>query len=481
LFLFSCGSNFSKTKLPISNTSEEAKKLFNDAYLLTQIFKEDEAKAKLIKAIEIDPNFGMAYILLSSLSINTGSETDEYYEKAFNLSDKLNEVEKCFLEIRKASRENDSDKRLEYSRKLVELIPENAIAHQRLSWSYWQTAKIENMRASAENAIKMDKNYIMAYSDLANSYMFNEPIDYQIAEKYAKNALSLNKNESFFHVLVGDVLRAQNKLEEAAKKYDDAYKTGTNNFLSAAKAGHAYSFISDFEARERFNQAIKDARNPNQKFNTEKYIIYTHLYGGDFQKGHTQLLKLMNKINAFGFSDEEKNEWMSDLYWNEYFILSHSGKHAEAKKALSNKGDVDLEIAKKSKNKLALKNTKSNLLWLESHSEIMKGNYDIAKTQLSKLKEMVSGENNPTKYDGYNNLMGMVHLMSGNARLAVDHFQKVEDQSNIYFTYFNGLALKANGNMAKAKEIFKSVATYNFNGLIYTAVRNKAIKEVEKG
>ena len=58
---------------------------------------------------------------------------------------------------------------------------------------------------------------------------------------------------------------------------------------------------------------------------------------------------------------------------------------------------------------------------------------------------------------------------------------QVINPSNIYFTYFNGLAYKASGNSNKAKELFKEVATHNFNGLNYTVVRNKAIKEIEKG
>ena len=37
------------------------------------------------------------------------------------------------------------------------------------------------------------------------------------------------------------------------------------------------------------------------------------------------------------------------------------------------------------------------------------------------------------------------------------------------------------GNIEKAKKLFQEVATHNFNGLNYTVVRNKAIKEIEKG
>ena len=46
---------------------------------------------------------------------------------------------------------------------------------------------------------------------------------------------------------------------------------------------------------------------------------------------------------------------------------------------------------------------------------------------------------------------------------------------------FEELNLTACKLAKKAKELFQEVATHNFNGLNYTFVRNKAIKEIEKG
>ena len=161
--------------------------------------------------------------------------------------------------------------------------------------------------------------------------------------------------------------------------------------------------------------------------------------------------------------------------------MSHSGQYDAAKTALDEKKEIDIVMAKRSKNERAVKNTESSYLWMESHLEIMKGNYDGAKRKLAKLKEMVSSESNPQKYDGYHNLMGMANLMSGNAEKGVEHFEKVVNQSNIYFQYYKGLAYKTSGDLDKAKEIFQSVATHNFNDLNYTAVRNKALKELGKG
>ena len=77
--------------------------------------------------------------------------------------------------------------------------------------------------------------------------------------------------------------------------------------------------------------------------------------------------------------------------------------------------------------------------------------------------------------------MGMANLMSGNAKKGIEHFEAVVEEENIYFQYFKGLSNIADGKIDAAKETFKFVATYNFIGLIYTMVRNKAIEEIAKG
>ena len=145
------------------------------------------------------------------------------------------------------------------------------------------------------------------------------------------------------------------------------------------------------------------------------------------------------------------------------------------------KGKIDMKLAKLSKNDRSTFDTESTLLWMESHLEIMKGNYDKAKLKLDDLKKRFFDSSDPKRFDGYNNLMGMANLMSGNAEKGIEHFENVLDEGNIYFQYFKGLSYKASGKLNEAKEIFNYVAKYNFNGLVYTVVRNKAIDEIKKG
>ena len=222
IVIYSCGSNESSTRIPVSSKSVEAKELLHQAMKLNSISQGDKAKEKLLKAIELDPDFGFAYLMLSTFGTNTVKETDSYYERAISLKDKLNDVERCMLEVRGSYRENDLEKRMKYSKKILDLIPDNAFAHLRMAYTYWESADIENSRKYLLSSIEKDKYYSEPYGALIQNYMFYEPKSYEKAEKYANQILSLYKNESYHHVALGDVYRGQNKLEKAAEKYDDA-------------------------------------------------------------------------------------------------------------------------------------------------------------------------------------------------------------------------------------------------------------------
>ena len=112
LLIVSCGSTESVTKIPVSTKSIEAEKLLHDALKLNSISKGDKAKKKLLKAIEIDENFGFAYIMLSTFGTNTVAETDKYYEKALSLKNQLNEVEQCMLHKKYLQHQKDHRKML---------------------------------------------------------------------------------------------------------------------------------------------------------------------------------------------------------------------------------------------------------------------------------------------------------------------------------------------------------------------------------
>ena len=102
--------------------------------------------------------------------------------------------------------------------------------------------------------------------------------------------------------------------------------------------------------------------------------------------------------------------------------------------------------------------------------------HNVEEQQLEEIQEQI---NDPTAMYGYFGLLGMAHLMEGNYEAAVNSFEK-GNETDIYYNYFKGLALKASGQNTEAHKIFKELASFNFSDWNIAIVRNLAKKQLEK-
>ena len=85
--IYNCGTKVSDTKIPVSTKSAEADNLLHEALQLNSISKGDEAKKKLLKAIEIDENLFRAIIFLA-FTYQVVGDSDEAI-KLYKLSLKM--------------------------------------------------------------------------------------------------------------------------------------------------------------------------------------------------------------------------------------------------------------------------------------------------------------------------------------------------------------------------------------------------------
>ena len=85
ILIYNCGGNESESRLPLSTKSIEASDLYHEAMYLNNIYMGDKAKTKLEEAVNLDPKFGAAFLMLSTFGSNSVSETDIYYEKGNNI------------------------------------------------------------------------------------------------------------------------------------------------------------------------------------------------------------------------------------------------------------------------------------------------------------------------------------------------------------------------------------------------------------
>jgi serine/threonine protein kinase/Tfp pilus assembly protein PilF len=198
-----------KTRIAdVTTTSMEAYDYYLKGRESYEKFYNEEAKRYLEKAVELDPQFAVAYLYLSHVYSELqlrGDERIELVRKAKEHSEKATEKERLYILAQYASTiEGDSEKRTQIIKELVKQYPNEKDAHFELGLIYYHRGEyseaIEEFRKALElaptdgyilnqlgysysakgeyaNAVECFKKYAALYPEEAN------PVD-SMAEQY---------------------------------------------------------------------------------------------------------------------------------------------------------------------------------------------------------------------------------------------------------------------------------------------------------
>jgi tetratricopeptide (TPR) repeat protein len=134
-----------KGEMTITTSSEEARDHFITGRELYLKRYYDDAKAPLEKAVELDPDFALAYIWLARTygQLDKPAERRAAYEKAYTHSENVSEQERIFIQAVYASFEGDQEKRHDLLLEMKEKFPELKQTHIQLASYYSITGERE--------------------------------------------------------------------------------------------------------------------------------------------------------------------------------------------------------------------------------------------------------------------------------------------------------------------------------------------------
>ena len=135
--------------------------------------KEAESIPLYKRAVELDPNFAMAYAKLGVLFEELGeSETSrEFSQKAFALADRVSQREKFYISVWYYEQvTGEIDKVIESNQVWTQTYPRDWYPHNSLAYTYRQLGQFENAIREAQEALRLEPNYVMPYSNMAFAY-----------------------------------------------------------------------------------------------------------------------------------------------------------------------------------------------------------------------------------------------------------------------------------------------------------------------
>jgi len=220
----------------------------------------------LKRAIELDPNFPLAYMELSVdyQNLRQPSLALEYAAKAYQLRDRATKLESLRIAAFYFRAIGDLDKEIQTYQVIVADYPNLALGHANLGNDYSRLGQRDKARIELEKALALDPDLVTIYTDLAFYYIdlnrledAEKTIDAALARKFDDGALRASLYDLAF--LKGDNAKMEQQLSWAIGRPGDE-----DVFLSLQSDTEAYSGHMK-SAREYSLRAVHSALDAGLK------------------------------------------------------------------------------------------------------------------------------------------------------------------------------------------------------------------------
>jgi eukaryotic-like serine/threonine-protein kinase len=218
-------------------------------------------------ALELDPNFAVAYARVGQAYSNIGESAlaIENTKKAFERRDRCSELERLYIESHYYSIvTGETDKELEAYELWHRTYPRDSIPTNNLAVEYGSVGKWEQALEQAQETMRLDPNSAFSYNVVASSYQGlnrlaeSKAMRQQEVEKKVDNAGD-HATLYMFAFLEGDAAGMQHEVEWAKGRHDEyalvetvADVTASSGKMAAARA--SYQQAVDLERREKLEE-----------------------------------------------------------------------------------------------------------------------------------------------------------------------------------------------------------------------------------
>ena len=180
-------ANSESGKIPVTTSSEEAKKEFLAGRDLAEKLQITDSLAHYDKAIALDPNFATAELNRATSSA-TAKEFFDHLKKAVSLADKASNGEKLLILGTEAGANANTTRQEEYLSQAVAAYPNDERAHFALGGFYFGQQDYAKAIEHYKKATEINLSYSTAFNILG--YAYRQTADYTSAEQAFKSMSS---------------------------------------------------------------------------------------------------------------------------------------------------------------------------------------------------------------------------------------------------------------------------------------------------
>lgn len=450
-------------KLPITTSSEEARKLYLEGRDLNEKLRATDAHERFKQAVAKDADFAMAHLGLAQTG-NTGQEFFDELGKAVALADKASEGERTWILAADAGAKGDAAKVKELFTKLTKLLPKEERGHLLLGGFYFGRQEWQAAIAEYQKCVSINPQFSQPYNQMGYAYRFIEK--YPDAESAFKKYAELIPSDPNPYDSLAELYMKMGRFDDSIKQYEKALSIDPNFVASYIGIGNNQMFQGKLdEARKTFAKLASVARNDGEKRAANFWTATSYLHEGKTDLALAEMEKnatIAKSTNDLGTLAGDYNV-MGD-------ILLEAGKVEDA----AAKYKLQMETVDQAKLPEAVKvAARRNALFDQGRVALAKKDLAGAKAIAADYGKQVAVKKLPFEVKQVHELNGLIASAEGKHAAAAAELEKANLQDpRVLFNLAS--AYQGKGDEKKAKETAKRAADFNGLSPNYAYVRAKA-------
>ncbi len=416
------------------------------AYTLAEAQRNRAGDAAAIslyqRAIELDPNFAIAYGRLSRVYGNLREEgpRDLYHAKAFELRNRVSERERLYIEAWHYYDLGDVDKALQTWELYRQTYPRDPIPLGNLRQLYRAKGEYEKGLELAREEVRLDPDSYFSYEGLARGYLALGRVPE--AKTAVNEALARGIDLATFHSMLYTLAALESDTATMQKQVDWAGSAPDRRMemIFFAEMPYAFTHGQIRRARELARQAMQDARELKRKDTEADFLAFlavAEALWGQSRQAEADARAALGLSRSTGI--------MSGAAW----ALSVAGADSRAQALLQ-------ELVKRRPADTVLQTR--NVPLAKGLAELHRGQVEQAVRTLESVRLFGSW----FRFSVYH-LRGEAYLRTGKAREAADEFQQLLKRRNwaplhplVTLVHLDlGRAYATQGNFAEARTAYQ--------------------------
>lgn len=437
--------------LPITTKSAPARQLFVDGLVKLQNLHGPEAMQDLHKAIQLDPDFALANIMISFESVDPSVDPAEKVaarERANAAKSKVSRGEQLVIDWLSNSSEGKIVPAIQAMNEVLEQFPNDKF----LAWlgAVWVENQQQIARAIPlfERVVRLNPDFAPPLNELAYCYARTRNFDKAFATM--QSYIKLLPNESNPQDSYAEILRMAGKFDDALVHYRASLKIDPNFVFSQLGIADTYALKGDEpRARAEYALAILHASSKTEAATWSLQSAITYIREEDLAGADKAFLAVARQSHENDLAVPEAEAYRT--------MAAYQTNGSTAMDLLKKAEDVLQE--KHTLPKLAQQQELALVLRERAVRAVREGKNDLAAVTLKRLQELSDSTHDQIVQIAYEGASGAVLAGQGKYEDALAHLS--EDKRNPLSLLLMLRAYQSMGDKAQADELSTLLANWN--------------------